>query len=311
MLLYILLLLLSMIWGMSFLFIKIGVEVFQPYTVAFLRSLFGLVTLSLIMLVFKKKLAFKGLPWLPLISVAVFNSSIPWILIAYSETQIASGFAAVLNATTPLWTIIIGIVIFKARQHWAQWIGILIGFIGVCILTNFKLSLQLDHLLPIITMLLATLCYGLATQLSRHKLQQTDVFTISWYTLLVGAISSGIMAVPLEQVSMLQVFEPLLFLSFIGLGAIGSGVAYIIYFYLIQKGSAEFAAFVTYIVPFFALMWGYFLLSEPLSWSVLAGLLLILGGVFISTRAQLIEKLTKLKAAKHQQDLTETQSKGV
>jgi drug/metabolite transporter (DMT)-like permease len=291
MLLYVLLLALSLIWGASFFFIKVLVESFGPISVAFLRCLFGLITILLILLIKREKIAFSQVPWVPVIAVGFLNTSIPWVLLAYSEMSISSSLASVLNASTPIWTLIIGIVIFKLRSNWYQFIGIMIGFVGILILVDIDYNNVFNSdSLAFVAMIIVTLCYGLSAQISKRYLQTLSVYQICAITLAIGTISSGSASVLFESPSFGLLLNLTIFWSLIGLGAIGSGIAYIIFFMLIQKGSAEFATLVTYLVPPFAILWGFLFLDETIELTLFIGLALILVGVFVSGRKKKINE---------------------
>lgn len=298
-LLYVLLGLLSLIWGASFFFIKVLLESFGPWSVTFLRCLFGVLTLLVILLIRREKIQFNQIPWKIIIVVGILNSAFPWALIAFSETRISSSMAAVLNASTPIWTLIIGLLFFRISSSIYQFIGIIIGFLGILILFDIDWStFQMTESLAVGAMILVTLFYGISSQLSKRHLQTISVYQIAFITLTVGAITSGSAAMFFETPAWSQLGDPVVFWSLIGLGSLGSGIAYIIFFVLIQKGSAEFATLVTYLVPPFAIMWGYIFLSETLTLSLFVGLFVILLGVFISGRKK---KLKKMKVIEEHQ----------
>lgn len=298
-LLYVLLGLLSLIWGASFFFIKVLLESFGPWSVTFLRCLFGVLTLLVILLIRREKIQFNQIPWKIIIVVGILNSAFPWALIAFSETRISSSMAAVLNASTPIWTLIIGLLFFRISSSIYQFIGIIIGFLGILILFDIDWStFQMTESLAVGAMILVTLFYGISSQLSKRHLQTISVYQIAFITLTVGAITSGSAAMFFETPAWSQLADPVVFWSLIGLGSLGSGIAYIIFFVLIQKGSAEFATLVTYLVPPFAIMWGYIFLSETLTLSLFVGLFVILLGVFISGRKK---KLKKMKVIEEHQ----------
>lgn len=291
-LLYVLLGLLSLIWGASFFFIKVLLESFGPWSVTFLRCLFGVLTLLVILLIRREKIQFNHIPWKIIIVVGILNSAFPWALIAFSETRISSSMAAVLNASTPIWTLIIGLLFFRISSSIYQFIGIIIGFLGILILFDIDWStFQMTESLAVGAMILVTLFYGISSQLSKRHLQTISVYQIAFITLTVGAITSGSAAMFFETPAWSQLADPVVFWSLIGLGSLGSGIAYIIFFVLIQKGSAEFATLVTYLVPPFAIMWGYIFLSETLTLSLFVGLFVILLGVFISGRKKKMKKM--------------------
>ena len=107
--------------------------------------------------------------------VGIFNAGLPWGLISLSETQINSNIAATLNATTPIWTAVIGFCVFRVRLVRRQWIGIIIGFIGILILTDFNIgTLFGENFIGIGTMVLAAVSYGFASQYVKEILMQLE-----------------------------------------------------------------------------------------------------------------------------------------
>ncbi|MFB5679025.1 DMT family transporter [Paenibacillus terreus] len=282
--LYTALILLSLIWGGSFLFIKVLLQHdLGPWTIASLRSLFGLVFILLVMLVLRKPFSFKQISWGGAVIVSLVNMALPWGLIAFSETRLTSSMASVLNATTPIWTMLVGLLFFGAAFTRMQWTGMLIAFAGIIVLLGIN-PVTMISVDPVgfVCMLAATLCYGFGTQLSRRLLGGLSMYQMTFATLAGAAVGSGLVAVFTEQAPVLT--EPAVIGSFIGLGVLGSGVAYILFNYMIMKGSPEFATSVTYLVPASAMVWGYTLLGEHIGWNLLAGLVLILGGVFAANR---------------------------
>ncbi|SDS09027.1 Permease of the drug/metabolite transporter (DMT) superfamily [Paenibacillaceae bacterium GAS479] len=282
--LYVALILLSLIWGGSFFFIKVLLEEAGPWTIAFLRGVMGLATIILIMLILRKPFGLRRIPWLPMVVMSCFNTVIPWALIAFSETRITSGVASVLNATTPLWTIIVGTLFFGAAAGRKQWLGMLVSLAGIMILLGINPAtlISVDGL-GFVCMVAATLFYGIGSQLSK-RLGGLSMYQATFGMLLCATVAGGIMAFSLEPFPTQAVTSGAFLTSLVGLGVVGSGIAYIIFFYLIQKGSPEFATMVTYLVPVSAILWGYVLLDEEIHWNLLAGLAVILTGVFLATR---------------------------
>lgn len=283
--LYAALLTLGIIWGMSFLFIKVLLEDAGTWGVVFLRSTSGVLLLLVVILIQRSKIDWKSLPYKALFTVGLTNAALPWGLIVYSELTISSSLASIINATTPLWTSVLGVLLFSVALKRSQWVGIGIGFLGILVLMNIDLNqLFSGNMSGFITMLLGTLCYGFSSHFARKYLQGVGVLIISISTLLVGMAFSFI-AMMITEPFKLAVFTNMYsILSIIGLGVFGSGIAYLLYYYMIQKGSAAFAANVTYLAPIFATFWGILLLNETVSAHSYAGLLLILLGVFLSTR---------------------------
>lgn len=284
-LVYAALLLLSLIWGGSFYFIKMLLHDFEPWTIAFLRSGSGLVTVVIIMLLLRKPFGFRTIPWFPMIAMALVNTAIPWALIASSETRLTSSMASILNAATPIWTIVVGILLFRTGSSRNQWLGVGVAFIGILVLVGVKPGsfISVDRI-GLICMLTATICYAIGSQLSKRLLKGNSMYQITFGTLLTSMVASGSMALSTESISMNHLISESNIPMIVGLGVFGSGFAYILFYYMVQKGSAEFASMVTYLVPSTALIWGYTLLNEEIRWNMLLGLIIILGGVFIAGR---------------------------
>jgi drug/metabolite transporter (DMT)-like permease len=275
---------LSIIWGTSFLFIKVLLSEMGPAAVVFGRCLFGTLMLFVILLISKKKFKFKQIPWLSLLFVALTNNVLPWLLICTSETKLSSSMASIINATTPMWTLIIGFLFFSLSLRKNQWIGILIGFIGIFILSDFKPGdLYTGNTIGILLMTGATFCYGLGAQLTNKYLSKLSVIETSFFTLAISTLISFIMMVTLSPQSISTFLNSKLLLPLLGLGSLGSGIAYLLYYFLVKRGSPEFASLVTYLVPVSAIIWGGLLLNEEFHLYMLIGLLVIFTGVYISS----------------------------
>ena len=296
--LFFVLLLLSLIWGGSYYFIKLLIHDFGPWTIAFLRSSLGLVVITTIMLISGKPFELRKIPWVPMAVMALINTSIPWAFIGFSETRIPSGMAAVLNATTPLWALVIGMLFFKTKANRYQWIGMAFAIIGLIVLLDLNpASIISVDLIGFICMIVASLFYAIGAQLSKRLSQKLSMYQITFGTLLCCMVGSGSVAFSTEPIPFQHLFSLPDLLAWIGLGAFGSGIAYILFYYIVQKGSPEFATMVTYLIPATSIMWGYTLLNEKIHLSLVIGLLLILCGVFLASR-----KNSQKEKIKHQND---------
>lgn len=296
---------LSLIWGGSFFFIKMLLHDFGPWTISFLRSAFGLAFITAAMLILRKPFGLRQIPWVPMAVMAVINTSLPWTIIGFSETRLTSSMASVLNATTPLWTIIVGVIFFRTVTNRMQWLGMGTAFIGLIILLGVNpVSIVSVDPLGFLGMMGSTLCYAVGTHLSKRLSKGLSMYQITFGTLLCAMISCGVVAFSAEPVSLGALAAPSNIAVLVGLGIFGSGFAYILFYYMVQKGSAEFATMVTYLVPASAIVWGYTLLDEEIGWRLLAGLVLILGGVFLASRKQ------AEKAAGKQAEETKRRNRG-
>ena len=288
------LLTLSLIWGLSFVFIETLIDTAGVWGTVFLRCLAGaVILLPLVIQKWRRGKLPAKMPWKVLIIVGVFNAGLPWGLIALSQTVVTSNTAAVLNALTPIMTGLIGFVIFSIFLNKWQWGGIMLGFVGILVLTGFEFGAILsDNFVGIGTMVLATSCYGFVSHFTRRHLRGFDVILLTSVALLVGA-SIGAIGVLLTNPGLIRglgnTIDTTFVLSVIGLGCVGSGIAHLLFYYMIDHGGAEFASMVTYLVPVTALFWGRVLLGEPVTSNLVLGLAVIFVGVFLSTRKRKLE----------------------
>ncbi|MCM3720329.1 DMT family transporter [Fictibacillus phosphorivorans] len=285
--LYSALIVLSLIWGMSFLFIKVLLDVFDPWQIVFIRCVMGILTIIPLFLISRQKVNWSELPFKSLILVGFLNAGLPWGLIAWSETFLDSGYTAILNATTPIWTAMMGVLFFSIKLHGKQWIGVLVGFIGIVFLMDADTpGLTREQLvLGFVLMLTATCCYGYSSQFAKKNLQETTVWITALTTLFTGSVLSGlIMSFTGGWHLPDHALEGNVILSLVGLGMFGSGLAYLLYYYMISAGSAEFATLVTYLVPVSAVVWGSVLLNEKIPSIAYVGLFLIFFGVYLTGR---------------------------
>ncbi|WP_028398853.1 DMT family transporter [Ectobacillus panaciterrae] len=282
--LYSALLTLSIIWGTSFLFIKMLVPELGAWGVVFWRCFFGMVTLVFILIAKKEAVSWRTLPIVWILLVGFINNVLPFGFIAIGELKISSSMASVINAMTPISTVVIGYLFFSVRMKGMQWFGILLGFFGILILLQFDVRQIISgNMNGMAMILLATLCYALGTQLSRKFLGQLSVLVLSASTLLSSCIISFFMMTFVSKEGFRVIHSYDMLMSLIGLGVLGSGIAYLLFYYMVKEGSAEFASFVTYLVPLSAMIWGSLILGEKITYHMIIGLLLIFGGVYLST----------------------------
>ncbi|MFC7322798.1 DMT family transporter [Halobacillus campisalis] len=278
---------LSLIWGLSFVFIKWLLDPVGVWGTVFLRCSAGALIL-LPLLWAKRKQIVRPIPWKSLVFVGIFNAGIPWGFIAWSETEIHSSTAAVMNALTPICTGLVGFLFFSIVLKKRQWVGIAVGFAGILVLMEFNiLELFRESFIGIGTMIIATISYGFASQFTKKYLQGTAILLVTTCSLFVAAVVGFIGMLFTGTVSQLSgetLGEPVVWISIIGLGCFGSGIAHLLFYYMVKNGSAEFATSVTYLIPITAMIWGYVLLEEPITSNLVAGLVIIFLGVYLATR---------------------------
>jgi len=275
----------GLIWGTSFLWIKIAVQEVSPFVLVSFRTLFAALGLVVYLLIDRKaRMPWKEIaPRLPVfIVLGLVNVAIPWLLISWAEMHIESGVASILNATMPLWTIIIApLVISDDKITLPKLAGLATGFIGVVLLFLPSIGEGWStNLLGQAAVLGATLCYASATIFARKKAHglnpQTQTFLqFTMSTLIVWSLTLGIE----KQITLPAL--PITWLALLWLGLLGSGFAYIIYFSLLHRLGPTRLSMVTYIPPVVGVLLGIIFLGEAFHWQALVGALLILSGISI------------------------------
>ncbi len=277
----VLLMLLGSIWGASYLFIKIGVSEMGPLTVAMVRVLVGSLVLLAITVLRRERLPRQAREWLRFAGAGLLNAFIPFTLLAWGTQFIPSGLSAILGATMPLFTFVLAILLDGERLTAGRAAGMVISFGGIVVLTIPQLvqgGLRAS-LWGQAACILASLSYALAIIYARRNLRGYSPLAAS-----LGQVGTGwALLFPFALLDRPWAYNPSprAILALLALGALGTGVAYIIYHRLIQTAGATAASVVTYITPLFGVFWGRIVLGERLSWNALAALMIILVGLVL------------------------------
>jgi len=202
-------------------------------------------------------------------------------LLAYSMLTLNAGFDSVLNAITPMWTALIACVSFQLRLSRAQILGLLLGLAGVTILVWDKLSVNALHVpLAVAAALCATASYGFAINYSKRHLAGVNPLVVAFGSQL----SAALVLVPLSLFFWPAVHvTPGTWACVAALGIICTGLAYILFFRLVEHVSAAYAASVTFLIPVFGMVWGALFLAEKLTPTMLAGCLVVLLGTALAS----------------------------
>lgn len=274
---------LGIVWGCSFIFIKLGLEFLTPFGVAFGRCALG----ALALLVYLK---IKGLSLVRdrkmighLWVVALLLNVIPGILFAWAETEVTSILAGIINAVTPLMTLIAIIVVSRNEKPTTpQVVGLLLGFLGVLIVLGAWKGLGDNPLWAILILLAAVTCYGFSFPYSRRFILpaqlKPEVMAATQVTL--GAIT----LLPLFLINGIAKNEYRLgpVLAMVALGVFGSGFAYIWNFIIMRDAGSAIASSVTYVTPLVAVLVGFIFLSEIPHWYEPVGAAIVLLGAAIA-----------------------------
>ncbi len=285
------LMLLGTIWGASYLFIKVAVADITPLTFVVLRTGIGGVVLTLLLWLRGQRLP-RGKLRGPLAFMGLFNTLVPYALINWGEMHISSALAAILTGTMPLFTVVLA-------HFWAdgerldrfKGAGVLIGFLGVVVLLGPDLRGGVTHsLLGDLAVVGAALSYAIAAVFARRNLSGHEPMMMSAGMLLTGFAMAVPVAFafekPLSVTPSAQAWAATAALS-----VVGTALAYLIYYWLIDKGGAVQASLVTYIIPVGGIFWGWLLLGEQIHWTFIAGMASIFLGIMVSNRFRIVRAL--------------------
>ncbi|MEI6151887.1 MAG: DMT family transporter [Chitinophagia bacterium] len=276
---------LSIIWGSSFVLMKEGLTALSAYQVASLRMLFsGLVLLPFAINAFKKIPKEKmGIVFLS----GFLGNFIPAYLFCIAETNIDSSLAGILNSLTPLFTILVGLSFFKTTINRQKMIGVVIGFIGLCLLFAAGKNISFQNLGFASLVLVATFFYGLNVNVVGKFLKNIraiDIVSVAFAFLIIpstiilyltGYFSMSFTNPHFQQATMASIV----------LGVVGTSIASILFYMLIKRSTIIFASMVTYGIPIIAVAWGIYF-GESISILQVGSLLIILAGVYIVNKPQ-------------------------
>jgi drug/metabolite transporter (DMT)-like permease len=280
------LLFLGFVWGSAFILMKQGLVAFSSLQLASLRLVFaGSVAVFFFLREYK---ALKKTDWLYLALSGTIGNLIPAYLFASAGTVIPSSLSGALNAMTPFFTLIFGVLIFSQLFKVRQLIGISIGLICALILILSRnkegIAFETSYITPCLKVILAALLYGINVNIIKSRLNHLSPIVNSMVPLTLIAVPAliiGIAIHTLETAMQPGSLVPLLYI--LVLGVIGSAASLIVFNQLVKKTTALFAASVTYLIPIFAYMWGM-LVGEPIGLFQIGGMALILGGITLTRK---------------------------
>ncbi|GAA1967262.1 DMT family transporter [Amycolatopsis minnesotensis] len=271
-------------WGSSFLFIKVGLGGLTPGQVVWARLVFGSLALAAIMLVTRRAIPREPRVWGHLTVVALLLCVFPFLLFAWAETRISSGLASIFNATTPLLTMAIGAVALASeRLTRDRALGLVLGFVGVVVIIGPWAGIDFGHeLLAQLACLGATFCYGCSFVYLRRFVAPLGIPAVSVAFVQV-TIAAVIMlaATPWLTATPPRLDLPIV-LSMLALGAIGTGLAYLLNMNVVRAWGAANASAVTYLSPVVGVALGVTVLGEPLTWNQPVGAVLVILGIVAS-----------------------------
>ena len=294
-----LLFLLATLWGPSFLFIKVAVAEIPPLTMVTVRVGLAALLLYLFLRLRGGRLPHLGRLWLHFAALGLLAHAIPFTLISWGEIYVDSAVAAILNGTTPLFTMLIAhYAIADERMSWSKLAGMLLGFQGLLFLvwpaiaSGFQASTG-----GIVAVTLASCSYGFAMVYARKYLRTLPSLVAPTAQLLVATIYMVPLALYFERPFSLSWPSLPAVGSLVALAVIGTALAFVVYYKILEVAGATHLSMVTYILPVFGVILGVLILNEQLTWNAYAGCGLILSGVMVvSGRLPLSRRILKFEA---------------
>lgn len=280
---------LGLVWGASFLFIELALESFTAIGIAFLRGFLGAMSLLIVIVVTNQKLPRVGKHWLHIAVVALLLNTVPGFLFAVGQQYVSSAIAGILNATTPMMTLLIISLAFREQKPTLnQNLGIVLGFAGVALVGLGGGEISFTSPWGIALLLLATLCYGVAMPYAKRFVSPLPY---SPYVLATAQVSASALLAALPALLVGVTHAPVsasALWGILALGILGTGFAYVWNYRNIELAGSVIASSVTYVTPVIAVVLGFLVLGERLT------LLQAAGGVLVLVSALVVQKRLKL-----------------
>jgi len=285
--------LLALIWGSAFLWIKLAIRGFSPVEVTFLRLALGAAVLFPIVLARREALPRSARMWAHITVAALFANAVPYLLFAVAEQTVSSSTAGIINATTPLWTVLLALAVRhqKSVTSW-QAAGLIVGFGGALLIFSPWGSASAVTSAGGLECLAASVSYAISyIYMDRYVVRRgLSPITLSACQLLAAAI---MLAIALAVTGARAPHPSAVSVAAVAiLGIIGTGIAYVLNYQIITREGATIASTVTYLLPVVAIVLGVLVLGENITAMVLAGIALVLAGVALTRRQEKSSELT-------------------
>ena len=270
---------LAALWGGSFLFVRIAANPLGPAVLIVTRVAFVALTLLVVSFFLKKSLKFIS-NIKHFLTLGLFNSALPFLLFAYSAQVLNVSTLAILNSTAPIWGAIIGAVWTRTWLTKEVVFGLVLGMIGVSVLVGWEaINIGDEAIIPMIAALMGAFSYGIATNYAKNA-PSVEPFNNAHGSMW----ASVILVLPLVPfIPVRETISSDIMLSVLALGAVCTGLAYLLYFRLINELGASSALSVTFLIPAFGILWGYLFLGETVGINAIIGTILVVTGTMFVT----------------------------
>lgn len=274
----------GIIWGSSFLFMKVALGGLSPAQVAWSRLVLGAITLGIFVAVRRDRLPRRLVLWMHMTVLAVMFCVVPFLIFSWAQQHVSSGLASIYNATTPIMTAIMAWAVFRVeRLRLVQVVGILVGILGVMVIIAPWQGMDLDQsLIAQLAILGATACYGFSLAYMRRFTNASGMSSLVFSFLMIG-IAALIMVILTPFIALDPIrLDPAIVACVLMLGCLGTGVAYIWNQNALRAWGPTRASTVTYITPVVGVALGVLILGETLTWNEPVGALVVFLGILLA-----------------------------
>jgi drug/metabolite transporter (DMT)-like permease len=268
--------LLSVLWGGSFFFNGVALRELPPLTLVLLRVAVAAILLLPLLKLYRIDFP-RGLSgWKPFFAIGLLNNVLPFSLIVIGQTYVPSGLASILNATTPLFTVVVMAMAGEERLHARRIAGVVVGLVGVVVLHGEGIAgLESRQGIGILLCLASALSYGLAALVARRLLSNSPALATATFQLTASTVMMVIVAGVVDRPWQLPMPDTTTWLAVIGLAALSTALAYIVFFQILRRSGATNVMLVTLLVPMTAILLGYLVLGEQISLREIVGAVVI------------------------------------
>jgi len=266
---------LSVLWGGSFFFAAVSLQELPPLTIVFLRVALAAIILLPVLWIYRIRVPTGLAGWQPFFALALLNNVLPFSLIVIGQTYIPSGLASVLNATTPLFTVLVMAAAGDEKLHARRVAGVIVGLIGVIILHGQSLDFDAGQSVGILLCLTAAFSYGLAALYARRKLLDSPPLATAAFQLMASSLVMAVVAAAIERPWQRPVPTVATWLAIVGSAALSTALAYIIFFRILRRAGSTNVMLVTLLIPVTAILLGVLVLGEAISLREIVGAVVI------------------------------------
>jgi drug/metabolite transporter (DMT)-like permease len=278
--------LLSASWGSSYLFIRVGLRHYTPLSLVAIRLLIGAMTIGLIVAARRQSLRITRRQLATIFVITWINTTLPFLLISWGETTVPSGLASVLNSTVPIFSVLLaGAVLGDEPLTAPKVCGVIVGFGGVLLLLSRDLggaTVLWSHVAGQGAIVVASLCYAVAAVAVRRNLRGIHSLALGTWVLIFASGESVILSLIFSRPDLGALHADSGF-ALLWLGVLGSGLAYVMAFYILENWGAARYTLVAYMLPIVGLSAGAIFLHEVVDWRIFAGSALVISGVALAS----------------------------